>query len=37
MIGLVGSQDGGKPREILLRPENVDTFFAGHQNGDLEQ
>ena len=33
--GLVGSQDGVKPREIRLRPENVDAFFAGHQNGDL--
>jgi len=25
---VVGSQDGVKPREILLRPENVDAFFA---------
>jgi S-DNA-T family DNA segregation ATPase FtsK/SpoIIIE len=35
--GLVGSQDGVKPREIILRPENVDVFFAGHQDGDLGQ
>ncbi len=25
---IVGSQDGVKPREILLRPENVEAFFA---------
>ena len=35
--GIVGPQDGVKPREILLRPENVDGFFAGHQDGDLGQ
>ena len=35
--GIVGSQDGVKPREILLRPENVEAFFAGHQDGDLGQ
>ena len=35
--GLVGPQDGVKPREILLQKENVDVFFAGHQDGDLGQ
>ena len=35
--GLVGPQDGVKPREILLHKENVNVFFAGHQNGDLGQ
>jgi S-DNA-T family DNA segregation ATPase FtsK/SpoIIIE len=35
--GIVGSQDGVKPREILLRPENVEVFFGGFQNGDLGQ
>ncbi len=35
--GIVGPQDGVKPREILLHRENVDVFFAGHQNGDLGQ
>ena len=30
--GIVGSQDGVKPHEILLRPENVDVFFAGRQD-----
>jgi hypothetical protein len=30
-------QDGVKPREILLHKENVDVFFARHQDGDLEQ
>ena len=35
--GIVGSQDGVKPREILLRPENVAAFFAGNQDGDLGQ
>ena len=34
---IVGSQDGVKPREILLRPENVEAFFAGSQQGDLGQ
>ena len=29
--GIVGPQDGVKPREILLRKENVNVFFAGHQ------
>lgn len=35
--GIVGPQDGVKPREILLRPENVSAFFAGNQDGDLGQ
>jgi S-DNA-T family DNA segregation ATPase FtsK/SpoIIIE len=35
--GIVGSQDGVKPREVLLHRENVDAFFAGHQNGDVGQ
>ncbi|MGO8673081.1 MAG: DNA translocase FtsK 4TM domain-containing protein [Capsulimonadaceae bacterium] len=35
--GIVGTQDGVKPREILLRPENVEVFFGGFQNGDLGQ
>ena len=34
---IVGSQDGVKPREILLRSENLETFFAGSQQGDLGQ
>ena len=34
---IVGSQDGVKPREILLRSENVEAFFAGTQQGDLGQ
>ena len=35
--GIVGSQDGVKPREILLRPENVEAFFAGAGQGDVGQ
>ena len=35
--GIVGPQDGVKPREILLHPENVEAFFAGHQDGDFGQ
>ncbi len=35
--GIVGPQDGVKPREILLHKENVNVFFAGHQDGDLGQ
>jgi len=35
--GIVGSQDGIKPREVLLRPENVDVWFAGQGQGDLGQ
>lgn len=35
--GIVGSQDGVKPREILLRPENADAFFGGFQDGDVGQ
>ena len=35
--GIVGAQDGVKPREVLLRPENVDIWFAGQGQGDLGQ
>ncbi len=35
--GIVGAQDGIKPREVLLRPENVDVWFAGQGQGDLGQ
>ena len=35
--GIVGSQDGVKPREILLQKENLEVFFAGSQQGDLGQ
>ncbi len=35
--GLVSSQDGVKPREILLRPENLEAYFAGSAQGDLGQ
>jgi S-DNA-T family DNA segregation ATPase FtsK/SpoIIIE len=35
--GIVGSQDGIKPREILLRPENLEVFFAGAGQGDFGQ
>ena len=35
--GIVGAQDGVKPREVLLRPENVDVWFAGQGQGDLGQ
>ena len=34
---IVGSQDGVKPREILLRSENLEAFFAGAGQGDLGQ
>jgi S-DNA-T family DNA segregation ATPase FtsK/SpoIIIE len=34
---IVGPQDGVKPREILLRKENVEAFFAGRDQGDLGQ
>ncbi len=34
---IVGSQDGVKPREILLRSENLEAFFAGSGQGDLGQ
>jgi len=30
---IVGPQDGVKPREVLLRPENVQAFFAGTGQG----
>jgi S-DNA-T family DNA segregation ATPase FtsK/SpoIIIE len=35
--GIVGSQDGVKPREIMLQKENVEAFFAGASQGDLGQ
>ena len=35
--GIVGSQDGVKPREILLQRENLEVFFAGVGQGDLGQ
>jgi S-DNA-T family DNA segregation ATPase FtsK/SpoIIIE len=35
--GIVGSQDGVKPREILLQKENLEVFFAGSQQGNLGQ
>ncbi len=34
---IVSSQDGVKPREILLRPENVEAFFLGTGQGDVGQ
>ncbi len=33
--GIVGTQDGIKPREILLHKENLEVFFGGYQDGDL--
>jgi S-DNA-T family DNA segregation ATPase FtsK/SpoIIIE len=35
--GIVGSQEGVKPREVLLQPDQVDAYFSGFQNGDLGQ
>ncbi len=35
--GIVGAQDGIKPREILLHKENLEVFFGGYQDGDLGQ
>ena len=35
--GIVGSQDGVKPREVLLQPDQVEAYFKGHANGDLGQ
>ena len=35
--GIVGTQDGIKPREILLHKENLEVFFGGYQDGDLGQ
>ena len=35
--GIVGSQDGVKPREIMLQRENVEAFFAGAGQGDVGQ
>lgn len=34
--GIVGPQDGVKPREVLLHPENVESYFAGKQQGIVE-
>ena len=34
---IVGSQDGVKPREIILQRENVEAFFAGAGQGDVGQ
>ena len=34
---IVGSQDGVKPREIMLQRENVEAFFAGSGQGDVGQ
>ena len=34
---IVGSQDGVKPREIMLQRENVEAFFAGAGQGDVGQ
>ena len=34
---IVGSQDGVKPREIMLQKENVEAFFAGVGQGDVGQ
>ena len=34
---IVGSQDGVKPREVMLRPENLEVFFLGRGQGDLGQ
>jgi len=33
---IVGPQDGVKPREVLLRPENVAAFFAGSGQGTFD-
>jgi S-DNA-T family DNA segregation ATPase FtsK/SpoIIIE len=33
---IVGSQDGVKPREVLLAPENVEVYFGGKQQGIIE-
>jgi S-DNA-T family DNA segregation ATPase FtsK/SpoIIIE len=35
--GIVSSQDGVKPREVLLQPDQVEAYFSGFQNGDLGQ
>jgi S-DNA-T family DNA segregation ATPase FtsK/SpoIIIE len=35
--GIVGSQDGVKPREVLLQADQVEAYFSGFQNGDLGQ
>jgi S-DNA-T family DNA segregation ATPase FtsK/SpoIIIE len=31
--GIVSSQEGAKPREILLHPLNIDAYFSGKQQG----
>ena len=36
-LQIVGPQDGVKPREILLRPENLEAWFSGKGQGDLGQ
>ncbi|MEO7720076.1 MAG: DNA translocase FtsK 4TM domain-containing protein [Capsulimonas sp.] len=36
-LNIVGPQDGVKPREILLRPENLEAWFSGKGQGDLGQ
>jgi S-DNA-T family DNA segregation ATPase FtsK/SpoIIIE len=33
--GIVGAQEGVKPREILLHPENVESYFSGRSQGVL--
>ena len=33
--GIVSSQDGVKPREVLLQPDQVEAYFKGFQNGDM--
>jgi S-DNA-T family DNA segregation ATPase FtsK/SpoIIIE len=35
--GIVSSQDGVKPREVLLQPDQVEAYFSGFQDGDLGQ
>lgn len=34
--GIVGPQDGVKPREVLLHSENVESYFAGKQQGIVD-
>jgi len=35
--GIVGSQDGVKPREVLLHSHDVEAYFSGHQQGIVEE
>ena len=35
--GIVGSQDGVKPREVLLQPDQIESYFSGKQQGDFGQ